>query len=68
MAVVKVIELVAESTESWEAAAQTAVSEASKTVKNIQNVYVKDFTANVNNEGHICSYRVNVKVSFVVKD
>lgn len=68
MAIVKVIELVAESTESWEAAAQTAVTEASKTVKNIQNVYVKDFTANVNNEGQICNYRVNVKVSFVVKD
>ncbi len=68
MAFVKVIELVAESTESWEAATQTAVSEASKTVKNIQNVYVKDFTANVNSEGQICNYRVNVKVSFVVKD
>lgn len=33
MAIVKVIELVAESTESWEAAAQTAVTEASKQLK-----------------------------------
>lgn len=67
MSVVKVIELVADSTESWEAATQCAVTEASKTVTNIQNVFVKNFQAIVN-ENKVVKYRVNVKVSFVVQD
>ncbi len=67
MAVVKVIELVADSNESWEAATQVAVAEASKTVKNIQSVFVKNFQAIVN-DNNIVKYRVNVKVSFIVKD
>jgi flavin-binding protein dodecin len=66
MAVVKVVELMADSTESWEAATQAAVTEASKTIDNIQSVYVKNFQAVVDNK-NITKYRVNVKVSFVVK-
>lgn len=67
MAIVKVIELVADSNESWEAATQVAVTEASKTITNIQNVFVKNFQAIVN-ENKIVKYRVNVKVSFIVQD
>ncbi len=67
MAVVKVIELLAESNQSWEDATQVAVKEASKTVKNIQSVYVKDFQAIVE-DNNIVKYRVNVKVSFLVKE
>ena len=65
MAVVKVVEILADSNESWEAAAQSAVKEVSKTVKNIQSVYVKDFQAIVE-DNNIVKYRVNVKVSFLV--
>ncbi len=65
MSVVKVVEILAESTESWEAATQEAIMQTSKTVKNITSVYVKDFQAIV--EGNkIVKYRVNVKISFVV--
>lgn len=67
MAVVKVIELMADSTESWEAATQAAVTEASKTVKNIKSVYVENLQAIVDG-GNITKYRVNVKISFLVKD
>lgn len=66
MAVVKVIEILAESTKSWEDAAQIAVTEASKTVKNIQSVYVKDFQAVVD-DGLITRYRVDAKISFIVE-
>lgn len=66
MGIVKVIELMADSTESWEAAAQAAVTEASKTVDNIESVYVKNFQAVVDNK-NIVKYRVNVKVSFKVQ-
>ena len=65
MAVVKVIEVLAQSEESWEDAVQQAITEASKTVRNIQSVYVKDFQAIVKNS-EIATYRVNTKISFLV--
>ena len=67
MAVVKVIELLAESKESWEAATQEAVTEAAKTVRNIKSVYIKEFQAIVEDK-EIVSYRVNAKISFVVQE
>lgn len=67
MAVVKVVELLADSTESWEDAAQQAVTQASETIKNIQSVYVENFQALVD-DNKVTKYRVNVKVSFVVKE
>jgi hypothetical protein len=67
MAVVKVIELLAQSPESWEAATQEALREAAKTIRDIQSIYVKEFQAIVEN-GQITNYRVNVKISFKVSD
>jgi flavin-binding protein dodecin len=66
MAVVKVIEIIAESDVSWEAAAQDAVNEAAKTVENINQVYIDYFKGIVENN-KIVKYSVNTKVSFVVK-
>jgi dodecin len=65
MAVVKVIEVLAQSDKSWEDAVQQAVTEASKTVRNIKSVYVDNMQATVNN-GKIAEYRVNAKISFVL--
>jgi len=39
--VVKVIELMSQSPKSWEDAAQGAVDEASKTLRNIRSLYIK---------------------------
>jgi flavin-binding protein dodecin len=67
MAVVKVIEILAESTKSWEDATKMAIAEAAKTVRNIQTVYVKSFQAVV--EGNdVVRYRVDAKISFIVKE
>ncbi|MFO7944710.1 MAG: dodecin family protein [Anaerolineales bacterium] len=67
MAVAKVIEIMAESSENWEDAAQQALNEAAKTVDNIRSIYIKDQQAIV--EGNqITKFRVNAKVTFVVKD
>jgi flavin-binding protein dodecin len=60
--VVKVIELMSESQKSWEDAAQNAVREASRTLRNIRSLYVKDMTASVEN-GRITSNRLNSKVT-----
>jgi flavin-binding protein dodecin len=61
--IVKVIEVMSESARSWEEAAQNVVSEASKTLRNIRSVYIKEFTAAVEND-KLTSYRVNAKVTF----
>lgn len=66
MAIVKVIEVLAESPVSWEAAAQDAVTEAAKTLQGIQTVYIKDQQAIVENN-KIVKYRVNAKIAFLVK-
>ncbi|NLL81660.1 MAG: dodecin domain-containing protein [Tissierellia bacterium] len=66
MAVVKVIEILSESSNGWEGAVQEAVSEASKTIDNIQSVYLENLQAIVEND-KIVNYRVNCKISFVVK-
>src|SRR5690606_41895198 len=50
MAVVKVIELLAQSPDGWEAATQEALREASKTIRDIQSVYIKEFQAIVEND------------------
>ena len=65
--VAKVIELLADSEESWEDAAQQAVERASETVSNIRNVYMKELQAIVE-DGQITRYRANVKVTFVVRE
>lgn len=64
--VVKVIELVGQSDESWEDAVQVAVKEASKTLRGITGVEVMNWTGNVNEEGEITGYRANVQVAFAV--
>jgi flavin-binding protein dodecin len=61
--IVKVIEILSESSSSWEDAAQNVVTEAAKTLRNIRSVYIKEFTAAVEND-KITSYRVNAKVTF----
>jgi dodecin len=67
MSIVKVIEVIAESEKSWEDAAQLAINEASKSIRNIENIYIKDFKAVVE-DGKISKYRVNAKVSFLLTE
>jgi hypothetical protein len=66
MAVAKVIEIIAKSDKGFEDAAQQAVTEAAKSVRNIQSLYVKEFEAKVEND-RITEYKVNAKVTFLVE-
>ena len=63
--VVKVIEVLAESNQSWEDAAAQALKKASQTLKNIRSIYIKDFEAKVDNN-RITQYRINAKISFLL--
>jgi flavin-binding protein dodecin len=67
MAVTKIIEVIAGSLKSFDDAVQNALKEASKSVKNIQSIYVKEMNANVENN-QIVYYGVNAKISFIVKE
>ena len=66
MAVVKVIELLGESGESWEDAARQVVAEATRTLRGVTSVWIKEFQATVEND-RVKNFRVTAKVSFVME-
>jgi len=63
MEILKVLEIMSNSSKSWEDAAECAVTEASKTLHNIRSLYIKDQTAVVEN-GKITEYRITCKLTF----
>ena len=66
--IAEVVELVGSSDKSWADAAQIAVDEATKTIRGVRGIEVKDLTAKVDsNTGKIQEYRVCVKLSFTVE-
>ena len=65
MAIMKVIEIMADSPKGWSEAADKAVKKASKSVQGIKSVWVKDQSAIVK-DGKITSYRVTVKITFEI--
>ena len=67
MKIVKVIEVIASSDKGFSEAAQNAVEQASKTVKNIKSIYIKEMNANVT-DNKIVSYAVNAKISFEIDE
>ena len=66
MAFVKVIELLGESEQSWDDASRKVVEEATKTLKGVTSVYIKEFQATVEND-KVKNFRVNAKVSFLLE-
>ncbi|MBX2845636.1 MAG: dodecin family protein [Saprospiraceae bacterium] len=66
MAVLKVIEILSNSETSWEDATRKAVAKASKSVKDIKSAYVQEMSTSVE-DGEVTEFRVNLKVTFVVK-
>ena len=67
MAMLKVIEVLAESEKSWEDAANSAVAQASETVRNIKSINVENFQGTIGEDGRIARYRINAKISFVLE-
>ena len=63
MAVIKTIDLVGVSTESWRDAAQKALEEASKTLRGVEGLSVLDTSAVVS-EGKIVEYHTHVRIKF----
>jgi flavin-binding protein dodecin len=67
MSVAKVTEISAISSTSFEAAITEGIERASKTLDNITGAWINEMKVDV--EGSkITAYRVNMKVTFVLKD
>jgi len=67
MAILKVIEVLADSNKSWEEATKNGISHASKSVKHIRSAFVQSQSVVVQ-DGGVQAFRVNLKISFEVKD
>ena len=67
MGVIKVIELVGNSTKSWEDAANNAVKTAAKTLRGLVGADIEGMTA-VIKDGKIIEYRATVKIAFMIED
>ncbi len=65
--VARVTEITSSSSKSFEDAVNVGVARANKTLKNVKGAWVQDQKVVVDN-GKITSYRVTMKVTFVLAD
>ncbi len=68
MAIMKSVQIMSESPKSFEQAIKNGVTRMSKTVKGIKSIYVNDQSATVDDNGDVAMFRVNMQVTFQVKD
>lgn len=66
MTVAKVVEITSASPESFEAAVKSGLARASGTIDDIRGAWVNEMKVEVEN-GKIKEYRVNMRVTFVMK-
>jgi dodecin len=66
MAVAKVVEITASSSESFEDAVKQGIARASETISDIKGAWIKEQKIDVQ-DGRIVDYRVNMMVTFVLK-
>jgi len=66
MAVIKTIDLVGVSADSWRAAAQEALTEASKTIRGVEGMDILETSATVA-DGKIAEYHTHVRIRFRIE-
>ena len=67
MSVAKVSEITATSKESFDDAVKQGIQRANQTLDRIQGAWINEMKVDVK-DGEITKYRVNMKVTFVLKD
>jgi dodecin len=67
MAVAKVTEITSSSTKSFEDAVRVGIKRAHKTLDNIKSAWIQEQKLKIE-RGKITEYRVNMKVTFILKD
>ena len=65
MSIAKIIEISAESTQSFEDAIRQGIETAARSVHNIHGAWVKEQSV-VIDDGRIVTFRVNLKLTFVL--
>lgn len=68
MSVAKVSEIIASSPKSFEDAIKEGVARANKTLKNIKSAWVENQQVELDDKGQISSYRVQLKITFILED
>lgn len=66
MAIAKVIEIIASSTNSFEDAVSSGIAKAAETVKGIEGAWVKDTKVTVR-DGKVYEWRVILSITFIVQ-
>ena len=67
MSIVRSIEVIAQSPQGFDQACKEAIREASKTLRGIKSLWIKNAECIVEND-QITMYRVNGKISFIVEE
>ena len=67
MSVAKITEISASSKKSFEDAIDKGIKRASKTLENVSGAWIQEMKVDVK-DGSVTQYRVNMKVTFVLKD
>ncbi len=67
MSVARVSEIIASSSKSFDDAVENGIARANKTLKNVKGAWIENMKVVVK-DGKISAYRVNMKVTFVLKD
>ena len=66
--IAKITEIVGSSEKGWQEAAQVALDEAKKTIREITGLEVVDMTATVDpNTGSITKYKTTIKIAFGIE-
>jgi flavin-binding protein dodecin len=67
MSVARVTEIIAASPKSFEDAIQVGIARANKTLQNVRSAWVENQKVEIE-DGRIKEYRVELKVTFVLKE
>jgi flavin-binding protein dodecin len=67
MSVARVTEITSSSKKSFQDAIEKGIDRATKTLKNVEGAWIQDQKI-VIEDGKIASYRVNMKVTFILAD
>ena len=67
MSVVKIVQIIGQSPNSFDEAVKSAVETTSKSVRNVKSFQVDEMSGEVGADGKVVNYRVSVKIAFVVE-
>ena len=68
MSVARVTEIKSSSTVSFDDAIREGIARVTKTLKNVKSAWIENQEVQIDKDGKICAYLVQLKVTFVLDD